>query len=192
MLKVEQVIVVEGRYDKNTLSQVVDATIIETEGFGVFSDKEKLALLRRMADKKGLIVFTDSDSAGFLIRNFIKSSIDNSKVRHAYIPDIYGKEKRKKEASAEGKLGVEGMSAKVILQALERAEAGFSDSEGEKITKADMYKAGLSGCPGCSARRAALIKRLELPERLSPNALLDVLNALMTREEFLSLVRDVT
>lgn len=195
MVKVEQVIVVEGRYDKNTLSQIVDAVIIETEGFGIFSDKEKLSLLRRMAEKRGLVILTDSDGAGFVIRNYLKGAIDPALVKHAYIPDIPGKERRKSAPSKEGKLGVEGMDRQTILAALRNAGVSFEgEAETQKttgkdrITKADLFACGLSGGEGSGQRRLELQKRLDLPERLSPNALLDVLNALMTREEFLSVV----
>lgn len=197
MVKVEQVIVVEGRYDKNTLSQIVDAVIIETEGFGIFSDREKLSLLRRMAEKRGLVILTDSDGAGFVIRNYLKGAIDPSLVKHAYIPDIPGKERRKSAPSKEGKLGVEGMDRQTILTALKNAgvrleggdEPSKTDAE-DRITKADLFALGLSGGEGSRQRRLALQRRLDLPERLSPNALLDVLNALMTREEFLSSVEE--
>lgn len=188
MIKVDEVIVVEGRYDKNTLSQIIDGTIIETSGFGVFSDKEKIKLLRRLAEAKGLVVLTDSDGAGFVIRNYLKGAIDPKYLKHAYIPDVFGKEKRKNSPSSEGKLGVEGMSREVLLEALERAGVCFSDStaapEGQPITKTDLYELGLTGGAGSREKRLALLKRLELPERLSTNALLDILNALMTRDEF--------
>lgn len=188
MERIDEVIVVEGRYDKNTLSQIVDAAIIETGGFGIFNDKEKQSLLRRMAEKRGLIVLTDSDGAGFVIRNFIKGCVDPKYVKHAYIPDVAGKERRKKTASKEGTLGVEGMRPEVLLTALRRAGASFSEHDGcaERITKADMFKAGLSGGEGSRAKRLELIRKLDLPEKLSADALLDVLNVLMTREEFLS------
>lgn len=191
MIHVDEVIVVEGRYDKNTLSQIVDATIVETEGFGVFSDREKLALLRRLADERGLVVLTDSDGAGFVIRNFLKGAIDPAKIKHAYIPDIPGKEKRKAHAGKEGRLGVEGMKPEVLLDALARAGATVSNREtpaGEKLTKADLYTLGLSGGEGSAARRALLLQKLALPEKLSPNALLDVLNALYGRADFLALL----
>jgi len=188
MIKVSEVIVVEGRYDKNTLSQIVDAIIIETEGFGIFSNREKLELLRRIADARGLVILTDSDGAGFVIRNYLKGAIDPSKVKHAYIPDIEGKEKRKSSPSKEGKLGVEGMRPEVIIEALRRAGATISENPPEKspgqITKADLYAAGLSGKPGSEEKRRKLIKALNLPEKLSANALLDVLNAIMSREDF--------
>lgn len=188
MQKVTEVIVVEGRYDKNALSQVVDAVIIETSGFGIFNDEGKRKLLRRMAEAKGLIVFTDSDGAGFVIRNFIKGCVDPKYLKHAYIPDIYGKERRKAKASKEGKLGVEGMSPKLLLDALVRAGATFDDTPAEqsppRISKADMFAKGLSGKAGSAALRQSLLRKLELPERMSSDGLLDVLNATMTREEF--------
>lgn len=191
MRTVKEVIVVEGRYDKNTLSQVVDAVIIETSGFGIFNDKEKRRLLEKLAQSRGLIVMTDSDGAGFVIRNYIKGCIDPSLVKHAYIPELAGKERRKRSASKEGQLGVEGMRPQVLLDALARAGASFDDvPSGERaapITKADMYKRGLSGGEGSRSRRETLMKTLGLPSKLSSDALLDVLNALMTREEFFSL-----
>ena len=191
MHSVKEVIVVEGRYDKNTLSQIVDAVIIETSGFGIFNDAQKQKLLRTMAQARGLVVLTDSDGAGFVIRNFIKGCVDPACVKHAYIPDVYGKERRKAAPSKEGKLGVEGMRPQVILDALIRAGATVDErsaaESAARITKADMYKCGLSGGTGSREKRAALIKRLDLPEKLSADALLDVLNAIMTREEFFAL-----
>lgn len=191
MIKVNEVLVVEGRYDKNTLSQIIDGTIIETRGFGIFSDKEKLNLLRRLAEKRGLIVLTDSDGAGFVIRNYLKGAIDPKYVKHAYIPDIMGKEKRKLSPSKEGKLGVEGMSREVIELALTRAGVTIGEYDGtyypDKITKVELYELGLSGGEGSCEKRRALLKEMQLPEKLSPNALIEVLNALMTREEFMKL-----
>lgn len=187
---VREVIVVEGRYDKNSLSQVVDAVIIETSGFGIFNNSQKQKLLRKMAESRGLIVLTDSDGAGFVIRNFIKSCVDPSLVKHAYIPDIYGKEKRKLSPSKEGKLGVEGMRPDILLEALRRAGATIDGEESKmraKISKADMFAKGLSGKEGSKERRAALIRRLDLPEHMTADALLDFLNATMTREEFLDI-----
>lgn len=188
---VREVIVVEGRYDKNALSQVVDAVIIETSGFGIFNDAEKRKLLQTMAEARGLIVLTDSDGAGFVIRNYIRGCVDPKLVKHAYIPDIYGKERRKSAPSREGKLGVEGMKPQVLLDALIRAGATFDDEENKKtaprISKADMYAHGLSGREGSAEKRAQLIKQLGLPERLTADGLLDVLNATMSREEFLSI-----
>lgn len=191
MHSVKEVIVVEGRYDKNTLSQIVDAVIIETSGFGIFNDAQKQKLLRTMARARGLVVLTDSDGAGFVIRNFIKGCVDPACVKHAYIPDVYGKERRKAAPSKEGKLGVEGMRPQVLLDAIIRAgatvDARPAAESAARITKADMYKCGLSGGTGSREKRAALIKRLDLPEKLSADALLDVLNAIMTREEFFAL-----
>jgi len=191
MEKIREVIVVEGRYDKNTLSQVVDAHIIETSGFGIFNDKEKQRLLSKLAQSRGLIVLTDSDGAGFVIRNFIRGCVDPKLVKHAYIPEIEGKEKRKNKASREGQLGVEGMRPQVLLDALRRANATFENSVVaeplSRITKADMFRMGLSGGEGSRAKRQELLKMLDLPQKLSADALLDVLNALMTRDEFFSL-----
>ena len=192
MYRVREVIVVEGRYDKNTLSQIVDATIIETAGFGIFNNAQKQKLLRTMAEARGLIVLTDSDGAGFVIRNFIKGYVDPKLVKHAYIPDVAGKERRKAAPSKEGKLGVEGMRPQVLLDALIRAGATIDgadapDTHGGRITKADRFARGVSGGTGSRAKRAALIKKLDLPEKLTADALLDVLNATMSREEFYAL-----
>lgn len=190
MHKVSEVIVVEGRYDKNTLSQVVDAVIIETSGFGVFNNKEKQQLLRTLAEKRGMIMLTDSDGAGFVIRNFIKGCVDPKYLKHAYIPDVYGKERRKAKQSKEGKLGVEGMKPEVLLDALICAGAtvdGVSEDKKACISNADMYAKGFSGKPDSAKKRAELLKRLSLPEKMNGNALLDVLNVLMSREEFLAL-----
>lgn len=186
MISVKEVIVVEGRYDKNTLSQVFDAVIVETSGFGLFKDGEKLALLRRLAEKRGLVVLTDSDGAGFVIRNYIKGAIDPALVKMAYIPDVPGKERRKSSPSKEGKLGVEGMSAEVLIAALRRAGATLGGETATHrtggITKATLYELGLSGRPDSAARRRELLKKLDLPEKLGANALLDVLNALYDEE----------
>ena len=188
---VREVIVVEGRYDKNTVLGAVDAVVIETAGFGIFSDDEKINLLRRLADKRGLIILTDSDGAGFLIRGHLKGMLSGVGVKHAYVPDIPGRERRKRLPSKEGLLGVEGMRRDVIVDALVRAGATFAGGaeavpKSDQITKTDLYFAGLSGTPDSAVRRAELLKALDLPERLSPNGLLDVLNALFTRSEFLS------
>lgn len=193
MTRIKEAIVVEGRYDKNALSQVVDAVILETSGFSVFRDSEKLALLRRLARKQGLIVLTDSDGAGFVIRNYIKSSIPPEQVKHAYIPDIRGKERRKRTPGKEGKLGVEGMRPEILLRSLLRAGATV---EGEnpaaprgELTVADLYALGLTGREDSAIRRSALLHALELPEHLSAKALLTVLNALYTPEELNDLLR---
>lgn len=189
MHRVSEVIVVEGRYDKNTLSQVVDAVIIETSGFGVFNNKEKQQLLRTLAEKRGLIVMTDPDGAGLVIRNFVKGCVDPSLLKHAYMPEIFGKERRKSRASKEGKLGVEGMSADIIMQALRRCGATIDGEQAQPsggISMADMYAAGLAGKPDSAAKRAELLESMSLPRKMTAQAFLPVLNALMSREDFLS------
>lgn len=186
MVKIREAIVVEGRYDKNTLSQVVDAPILETAGFGIFKDRQQMALLRRVAEKRGLIVFTDSDGAGFVIRNHIKSAIPGKYLKHAYIPDIPGKERRKSTPGREGKLGVEGMTPEVILAALRNAGATIEGEETTSsggITKQDLMALGLSGGSNAGEKRKALLKKLNLPEYMSANAMLQALNLLYTREE---------
>ena len=191
MVKIKEAILVEGRYDKNTLSQIVDAPILETAGFGIFKDKKQLALLRQIAEKRGLIVFTDSDGAGFVIRNHVKSAIPAKFLKHAYIPDIAGKERRKREAGKEGKLGVEGMTKDVILESLRRAGATIDGEDTpvqQSITKQDMMELGLSGGAGSSEKRAALLKKLDLPEHMSTNALLQALNLLYSLEELKELL----
>ena len=189
MRRVREVIVVEGRYDKNTLRQVVDAVVIETAGFGIFNDAQKQKLLRRMAEARGLIVLTDPDGAGFVIRNFIRSCVPPERLKQAYVPDIRGKEKRKAKPSREGKLGVEGMRAEILLVALRRAGASFEDEaapqESGDITKAELYRLGLSGRENSAALRGALIRMLDLPEHLSADALLEIINATMSRDELI-------
>ena len=180
--QVREVILVEGKYDKNTLAQVVDATIVTTDGFGIFSDRERLAFFRRLARQRGLILLTDSDGAGFVIRNFLKGAIDKECLKQAYIPDIAGKERRKRRAGKEGKLGVEGMDASVLLEALRRAGATIDGAEtprGQAITKQDLYELGRSGGKDSAARRTQLMRHLSLPRRMSANALLDALNVLL-------------
>lgn len=194
MLKIREAIVVEGRYDKNTLAQIVDAPILETKGFGLFKDSKQLELLRSVAKKRGLIVLTDSDGAGFVIRNHIKSAIPAKYLKHAYIPDVAGKEKRKAAPGKEGKLGVEGMSPEVLLAALKNAGAtieGESRARGnDQITKQDFVEFGLSGGPNASERRKRLQNRLYLPEHMSANALLQALNLLLSREELAEIARE--
>ena len=192
MIKIKQAIVVEGRYDKNTLSQVVDAPIFQTDGFAIMKDTQQMALLCRVARKRGLIVFTDSDGAGFVIRNKLKSCIPAEHLLHAYIPDVYGKERRKSAPGKEGKLGVEGMPPQVILDCLLRSgatvEGEESPSRQGQITKQDMMEVGLSGGPGSSEKRKVLMKQLDLPEHMSSNALLQALNMFYTKEEFYRMV----
>ena len=194
MLKIREAIVVEGRYDKNTLAQIVDAPILETKGFGLFKDPKQLELLRSVAKKRGLIVLTDSDGAGFVIRNHIKSAIAAKYLKHAYIPDVAGKEKRKAAPGKEGKLGVEGMSPEVLLAALKNAgatiEGESTAQENDQITKQDFVEFGLSGGLNASERRKRLQNRLHLPEHMSANALLQALNLLLSREELAEIVRE--
>lgn len=185
--RIREVIVVEGRYDKNALLQAADAAVVETGGFAVFNDREKAAYLRRLAEKRGLILLTDPDGAGFVIRNHLKGVIPPDRLKQAYVPDVYGRERRKKKGGKEGKLGVEGMPPQVLVEALRRAGATFEDGtaapERAGLTKADLLEKGLIG-PGSAARRAALQRRLDLPERLTANGLLEALDLLLTREEF--------
>lgn len=197
MRKVREVIVVEGRYDKNALRQVVDATVIPLGGFAVFNDREKLAFLRRLGQERGLILLTDSDGAGFVIRNYLKGALPKEMVKQAYIPDIAGKERRKRRPGKEGKLGVEGMKPQVLLEALERAGATFLDETpgqtapgGPPITKADLFSMGLTGGSGSAARRQALLKRLELPEHLTTGGMLEALNLLYDRESLYRLLEE--
>ena len=194
MIKIREAIVVEGRYDKAAVAAVVDTLIVDTAGFGIFSDKEKLAMLRRLARARGLVILTDSDGGGFVIRNFLKGAIDPALVKHAYIPDVYGKERRKKAPSKEGTMGVEGMSREVILEALRRA--GVTEEETEApvatpITKAELYAMGLTGRPDSAARRESVKRALALPRHLTTNALLEVLNSLTTREELEKILSDI-
>lgn len=185
--RIREVIVVEGRYDRNTLLQAVDAAVVETGGFAVFNDREKTAYLRRLAEKRGLILLTDPDGAGFVIRNRLKGVIPLDRLKQAYVPDVYGKERRKKKGGKEGKLGVEGMPPQVLLEALRRAGATFEDGPAAPqragLTKADLLEKGLIG-PGSTEKRADLQRRLGLPERLTANGLLEALDLLLTREEF--------
>lgn len=189
MIRIREVIVCEGRYDKNALKQVVDATVVTTGGFQIFNDREQLHLLRRMAAERGLILLLDSDGAGFVIRNYLKGAIPPEQVKQAYIPDVLGKEKRKKTPGKEGKLGVEGMEPSVLIEALRRAGATFLDEDapaekGEPLTKSDLMDLGLIGA-GSKAKREELLKKLKLPEHMSTTAMLEAINLLMTREEFL-------
>ena len=191
MVKIREAILVEGKYDKNTLSQIVDTTILETAGFGIFKDKKQLDLLRKVAQKRGLIVFTDSDGAGFVIRNHIKSAIPAQFLKHAFIPDIYGKERRKAAPGKEGKLGVEGMRPEIILEALKRAGAtveGECQTATSSITKRDLMELGLSGGPNSAEKRLLLLKKLDLPEHMSANAMLQALNLLYNLDELTAII----
>ena len=189
MIKVGPVILVEGKYDKIKLSQIFDATILTTDGFGIFKQKDKLELLRRLAETRGLLIFTDPDGAGFVIRNYLKGAVPKEKLFHAYIPDLYGKEKRKAKGSKEGKLGVEGVPDDVIIRAVEASGALQGSSPVTSgITKADLYELGLSGSAGSTQRRLRLLKELQLPQQLSSNALLDVLNCIIDLESLTAMV----
>lgn len=194
MIKIREAIVVEGRYDKNTLSQIVDAPILETSGFGIMKDKKQLALLRKVAAIRGLIIFTDSDGAGFVIRNYLKGAIPVSQLKHAYIPDILGKERRKVAPGKEGKLGVEGMAPEVIVEALLRAgatvEGEVNTHSSGNITKQDLMELGLSGGKGSSDARKKLLKKLDLPEHMSSNAMLQALNLLMNLDDLQHLLKE--
>lgn len=190
MIRIKQAVIVEGRYDKIKLSSLIDALIIETDGFGIFKDKEKRKLIRRLADERGILILTDSDSAGFKIRNYLGGSLPEDKVFHAYIPDIFGKEKRKTEPSKEGKLGVEGVPSEIIFEALKKAGIDFETQEKPQerrlITNVDLFECGLSGTSDCKERKEKLLKYLSLPVRLSTKSLVKVLNTFMTYEEFIS------
>lgn len=195
--RIAEAIVVEGRYDRNTLLQAVDAVVVETDGFGVFSDDEKLEFIRDLMRRCGIVLLTDSDSAGFLIRNHLLGKLGDGRVLHAYIPDVEGKERRKRVGSKDGLIGVEGMSPAVIIDALRRAGATFVDEQPtdtqavareDRLTRSDFVTAGLSGAPDSSERRAKLIKMLGLPARITPSALYRLLSARFTKTEFLGLI----
>ena len=194
MVKIKEAIVVEGRYDKNTLSQIVDAPIFETNGFGIFKDKVQMQLLRRVAERRGLIVFTDADGAGFVIRNHIKAAIPARYLKHAYTPDILGKERRKQTPGKEGKLGVEGMRPDIIMIALRASGATILGEEVSTtgcITKQDLVELGLSGGQNAAEKRRALLKKLHLPEHMSANAMLQALNLLYSLDELKQLMLEL-
>ena len=187
MIKIKQAVIVEGKYDKIKLSNIIDAPIIQTDGFGIFKDKELQLLIRTLAKKRGILVLTDSDSAGFKIRSFIGSTVDKNDIINAYIPDIFGKEKRKEKPSSEGKLGVEGIEKKLIIEAFKKAGITFDDAEQmpptDPITRADLFELGLTGGTGSSERRRKLLKSLDLPEKLSTTGMLEILNTTLSKEE---------
>lgn len=193
MIKIKEAIVVEGKYDKIKLSNIIDGLIITTNGFGIFNDKEKQYLIRRIAESRGIVVLTDSDSAGFVIRNFLKGTVPKQKIKHAYVPDIFGKERRKAKPSKEGKLGVEGVSEQIILKALKNCGAICESTEpsknnnGGEITKTDFFVYGLTGTDNSSKNRETLKKALNLPENMTSNSILQIVNCLMTRDEFIIL-----
>ncbi len=194
MIKIKEAVIVEGKYDKIKLSAIIDTVIIETDGFAVFKDKEKQKLIRFLAEKRGIVIMTDSDSAGFKIRNFINGITKSENIKNVYIPDIYGKEKRKTEVSKEGKLGVEGMNTDVIMSSLEKAGVLCSENDkvqGREITHTDFFEDGISGGENSSAIRKALAKQLELPEKISSSSLLKIINVYMTYDEYKDAVKTV-
>lgn len=196
MIKIKEAVIVEGKYDKIKLSSLIDGLIIETGGFRIFSDKEKMALLRKLADTRGLLILTDSDSAGFLIRNHIQGCIPKDKIKHAYIPDLFGKEKRKVHPSKEGKLGVEGIDPQILLNAIRRAgataeEKGDMPINRREITKLDLYEDGFSGKPESGRKRQMLLQELGLPARLTAKALAPVLNSIMEFDEYQKIVEKI-
>lgn len=194
MIKIKEAVIVEGKYDKIKLSGIIDTVIIETDGFAIFKDKEKQNLIRFLSEKRGIIIMTDSDSAGFKIRNFINGITKSENIKNVYIPDIYGKEKRKTESSKEGKLGVEGMKHEIIMTALEKAGILCSENDkksGNKITHTDFFEDGVSGGENSSQIRKALAKELELPERISSSSLLKIINSYMTYDEYKEAIRKV-
>lgn len=199
MKRVRQAIVVEGKYDEIRVRSAVDALVVQTEGFGIFRDKQRLELLRRLAAQRGLIILTDSDSAGMLIRNHLIGAIPAEQMCHAYIPPIAGKEKRKTAPGKEGLLGVEGVDNAVVIRALEQAGATFEDADaatatatdGMHLTKGDLYELGLSGRADSAARRRALLRAMGLPQNLSANRLLDVLNATVSEKQLAALLCEI-
>ena len=189
MLKIKEAIIVEGKYDKAKLSPLVDTIIVETDGFRIFKNNEKLKFIKKLAENQGILIITDSDASGFMIRNYLKSCIGEDKIKHAYIPDIYGKEKRKSFPSKEGKLGVEGLKADVLLRAINNAGVNICKEEKRKtITKLDLYNDGIIGGDNSRKRRSMLIKSLMLPERITTNSLIKVLNSTMTYDEYKGLI----
>ncbi len=194
MIKIKEAIIVEGKYDKIKLSGIVDAVIIETDGFGIFKDKEKQKLIRFLAEKRGIIILTDSDSAGFKIRSFIQNITKCENIKNVFIPDIYGKEKRKTEASKEGKLGVEGIKKEIIIDALEKAGVFCDENQKttvQEITYTDFFEDGVSGGENSSVIRKELAKELDLPERINSSSLLKLINSYMTYEEYKHIIERV-
>ena len=192
MIKINEVVIVEGKYDKIKLSSIIDATIITTDGFGIFKNKEKQKLIKRLADERGILILTDSDSAGFVIRGFLKGIVDNDKIRHAYIPDLYGKEKRKTQVSAEGKLGVEGVKTEIIEESLRKAGVECQKNENKKlIKKSDLYSDGFYGVDNCNEKRLKLQKRLDLPENMNANLLLEMINVFLSYDEYKEIVKEL-
>ncbi len=193
MIKIKEAVIVEGKYDKIKLSSIIDAPIITTDGFGIFKDKEKQKIIKSLAEKRGILILTDSDSAGLMIRSFLGGSIKKEYIKHAYIPELLGKEKRKNQSSAEGLLGVEGVSDEIIIQSLERAGVLTENNEKKKeeITRLDLYEDGFLGTDNCVEKRRVLLSKASLPSKLSTNALVQMLNIFMTKEEYKNLVKEI-
>lgn len=192
-IKISQAVIVEGRYDKIKLSNIMDAFIIETNGFAIFKDKERFDFIKRLADERGIVILTDSDHAGFMIRNYLKKGIDKSKIIHVYIPDVFGKEKRKDKPSKEGKIGVEGISKKALLDAFNRAGILCEKSENPNpVTNYDLFDTGLAGRENSKQIKKKFLKELNLPEFLSSNALLSCINAMMSKEEFYAVINKIS
>lgn len=191
-IKLTEAVIVEGKYDKIKLSNILDAFIIETNGFAIFKDKFKLSFIKKLAKERGIIILTDSDHAGFMIRNYISSGVPKEQIKNVYIPDIFGKEKRKDTPSKEGKLGVEGMTKEVILASLEKAGISSTSSVCDNpITTVDFYDLGLTGGANSKAKRKAVCKALDLPEFLSTSSLISCINNFMTKEEFFDLCQNL-
>lgn len=193
MIKIKEAVIVEGKYDKIKLSSIIDAPIVTTDGFGIFKDKEKQKFIRSLAEKRGILILTDSDSAGLMIRSFLGGSIKKEYIKHAYIPELFGKEKRKVQSSSEGLLGVEGVPDEVILKCLERAgvTAENTSSQGDLITKIDLYDDGFFGKDNCTEKRKLLLNKVSLPSKLSTNALVQMLNIFMTKDEYKKIVKEI-
>lgn len=188
MLKIKEAVIVEGRYDKLKLSNLLDTLIIETNGFAIYKDKEKLKFIRRLAKERGIVILTDSDHSGFQIRNYVAAGIPKDKIKHIYIPDISGKEKRKAQPSKEGKLGVEGMNDELLLKLFDNAGIDSkSVNVTNPVTNFDLFDLGLSGTPNAKQNKKMLLKKLDLPEFLSTNSLLSYINSSMSRDEFVSI-----
>ncbi len=192
MLKIKETVIVEGKYDKIKLSSILDALIITTDGFGIFKNKENLELIRKMAKTNGIVILTDSDSAGFKIRSYIKGSIKEGKILNAYIPDVFGKEKRKTEYSSEGKLGVEGIDVQVLEKALKAAGINVENSISKPyLDSVRFYEDGFSGKSDSKEKRKNLCRKLSLPERLSASALIEVINRTVDEKDYISLKEEL-
>ena len=194
MIKLKEAVIVEGRYDKIKLKNLIDAPIIETNGFRIFNDRERRDMIRQIADRRGILIMTDSDGAGLVIRNFLNGAVDKDKIKHCYIPQLEGKEKRKEQKSKEGFLGVEGVPDDVIIEAIRKSGAtviGEEAAQTNKITKADLFTLGLTGTENSAQKRKKLLKKLNMPDYLSTNAMLTALNCLYSLEELKSLLYEI-